>query len=77
MSITFGTLLDGPEQVIREALELNGLKDVSEIPGYPDEEMIGLFLESTHNLTKEYGEEYVRSYSDTLLQELEYIASFE
>jgi hypothetical protein len=76
MSTPVGLLTVNPQEAIREALELNGLKDESEIPGYPDEAMIGLFLESTQNLTKEYGEEYVRSYRDTLLHELECIASF-
>lgn len=68
------TLVDQRE--IYGALALNGLEDISQIPGYPDEEMIGLFLESTRNLVKEYGEDYVRSYSPILLRELEYIASF-
>ncbi len=73
---TLGRSPDDGQQAIREALELNGLADISEIPGYPDEDMIGLFLESTQNLTREYGPEYVRSYRDTLLEELDYIASF-
>ncbi|MDR3588177.1 MAG: hypothetical protein P4N41_00780 [Negativicutes bacterium] len=75
MAHSFDTDPDTELQAIREALELNGLETISQIPGYPDETMIGLFLESTRNLTKEYGADYVRTYRETFLRELEYIAS--
>lgn len=74
MSIDGLVLSPENQKRLQHALELHGLKDLKDLPGYPNPNLIAFFLESTIGLIGRHGEDYIRENKKRLLLEMEIVA---